>query len=318
MRILAVDDEPIFCEFLHVSMKRLGYVDIDFAFSGKEALARIKATAQPYDCFLLDIRMLPMDGIELVERIRENPKHTKTPIIMISALSDKGSIDRAFMAGANDYVTKPLDPVELKIRLSMVKGMLEARAQMQMLDTHILEGQQSKYARLNFEDDFTLDDVSGLTTVAAIENYLLKLGNLRLRSCSSIGFHVPVGQALFKENDHVCFTDIMAEVALVISRSLRSYDHVLAYAGSANFIALAPQTADIDQQLLQKSINVELAAMAQDFWDAGVTLPNISVGEPVTAPFLSFGCPTHLIGDALQAAINRSSGGIRHPRRHVA
>ncbi|MFT7253358.1 MAG: CheY-like chemotaxis protein, partial [Paracoccaceae bacterium] len=59
MRILAVDDEPIFCEFLHVSMKRLGYVDIDFAFSGKEALARIKATAQPYDCFLLDIRMLP-------------------------------------------------------------------------------------------------------------------------------------------------------------------------------------------------------------------------------------------------------------------
>ena len=100
MRILAIDDEPIFCDLLTTRLEQLGYTNVETAFNGPDALAIAAAKTKPIECFIVDIRMMPMDGIELVRRLRAIPHHQATPIVMLSALTDKASIDAAFMAGA--------------------------------------------------------------------------------------------------------------------------------------------------------------------------------------------------------------------------
>ncbi|MCP6726130.1 response regulator, partial [Klebsiella pneumoniae] len=64
--------------------------------------------ASPVDLVLLDIVMPGIDGIEACARIRNDPRHADVPIIMVTMLGDMDSLGNAFVAGATDYITKPL------------------------------------------------------------------------------------------------------------------------------------------------------------------------------------------------------------------
>jgi two-component system, chemotaxis family, chemotaxis protein CheY len=68
----------------------------------------------PYDLIVTDINMTDINGLELIRFIRQSAHHTKTPIIVISSLRGKHEIDRAFQAGANEYLAKPFTADELR------------------------------------------------------------------------------------------------------------------------------------------------------------------------------------------------------------
>lgn len=89
MRILATDDDPIILELLSQFLIAVGPHEVVTANSGAEALALLgEETTAPFDCFLNDIQMPQMDGIELTRRIKKIPTYAAAPIVMLTAMSE--------------------------------------------------------------------------------------------------------------------------------------------------------------------------------------------------------------------------------------
>ncbi|MFH0821472.1 MAG: response regulator [Pseudomonadota bacterium] len=122
-RILAVDDEYNNLVVLKALLTSMGH-QVEPASDGARALARI---GPDIDLVLLDIMMPKMDGLEVARRIRNTPDVADIPIIMVTALSGKDDRLRAVEAGANDFISKPVDKVELHIRMDSLLKMKEAR-----------------------------------------------------------------------------------------------------------------------------------------------------------------------------------------------
>ncbi|MBD3680007.1 MAG: response regulator [Rhodobacteraceae bacterium] len=126
MRILAVDDDQFILELIKEMLSFVGYADVTLASGGNQALDIIQS-GQAFDCFLLDIRMPDLDGIELCKLIRAKPQYYRVPIIMVSAVTDEKSFVRAFDDGATDYIVKPFNPSDLQHRLDVAREYAEQR-----------------------------------------------------------------------------------------------------------------------------------------------------------------------------------------------
>ena len=117
-RVLLVDDSETVIQFEKMILRGMGF-DIATAKNGKLALEQI--SVQMPDLVLLDLMMLDMDGIETLRRLKENPESQGIPVIVVTTKGDPELVKQAFEAGCDDYVTKPIDKMEL---LSKIKGIL--------------------------------------------------------------------------------------------------------------------------------------------------------------------------------------------------
>jgi diguanylate cyclase (GGDEF)-like protein len=120
-RILVVDDEPDIAIMIKVNLRSAGY-DVAIASNGEEALAQ--AQEMPPDLVLLDIMMPGVDGFEVLRTLGRDPRFATTCVIMVTAKPLQADKVRAITQGADDYIVKPFDPVELLIR---VKRILQRR-----------------------------------------------------------------------------------------------------------------------------------------------------------------------------------------------
>jgi two-component system cell cycle response regulator len=116
-KILVVDDQDSVREAVVNMLDGQGY-DLAVATNGAEALRRA-AEIIP-DLILLDVMMPEMDGFETCRRLRGDPRLAEVPVIMITALDDSDSRLRGFEAGADDFVSKPCDQVELQARVRTI------------------------------------------------------------------------------------------------------------------------------------------------------------------------------------------------------
>ncbi|MCC6006648.1 MAG: response regulator [Rhodobacteraceae bacterium] len=129
--ILVVDDQPANIDVLQMRLESQGY-DIATAENGHEALARI-AELQP-DLVLLDVMMPGIDGLEVCRRVRADPGQPYMPIVMVTAKADRNDIVAGLDAGADDYLTKPVDQTELMarvrsmLRIKMLQDKVRAQA----------------------------------------------------------------------------------------------------------------------------------------------------------------------------------------------
>jgi class 3 adenylate cyclase/CheY-like chemotaxis protein len=112
-RILVVDDMPANVRLLEAILEPAGF-SVESASSGPEALERV--VANPPDLVLLDIQMAGMNGYEVCRRIRENEATALLPVVMVTSHDSEARID-GIRAGADDFVTKPLDQQELLLRV---------------------------------------------------------------------------------------------------------------------------------------------------------------------------------------------------------
>ena len=103
--VLITDDDNALRSLLVMALKAEGY-EIEEAINGEEFLVKY-ARLQP-DLVLLDAVMPEMDGFSCCQHIRALPDRPQIPILMITFLDDRESIDQAFQAGATDYITKPI------------------------------------------------------------------------------------------------------------------------------------------------------------------------------------------------------------------
>jgi diguanylate cyclase (GGDEF)-like protein len=125
--ILVVDDDPDIARFVEVNLRSAGY-DVSVASDGEEALERA-GTLRP-DLVLLDVMMPRIDGFEVAQRLRRNPQTSNTSIIMLTAKALSTDKVLGLTAGADDYIIKPFDPIEL---LARVKGTLRRAKEMRNL-----------------------------------------------------------------------------------------------------------------------------------------------------------------------------------------
>ncbi|CAM2930873.1 MULTISPECIES: adenylate/guanylate cyclase domain-containing protein [Methylobacterium] len=113
-RILIVDDEAFNLDLLEQELEILGHASVR-ASNGRVALDLLDA--EPFDLVLLDVMMPILDGYAVLDRIKAHERLRHTPVVMISALTEIGSIVRCIEMGAEDYLPKPFEPVLLEARI---------------------------------------------------------------------------------------------------------------------------------------------------------------------------------------------------------
>jgi CheY-like chemotaxis protein len=128
-RILIVDDTETMRLYEQMMLQGQGY-ELDIAGNGAEAIEKIKKVKP--DLVLLDIMMPEMDGIECCRYIRADESMSDIKIVMVTTKSEYEKVKEAFVAGCDDYVTKPIDRVEL---LSKLKELLKFSELKQLLKT---------------------------------------------------------------------------------------------------------------------------------------------------------------------------------------
>lgn len=150
--LLIVDDEPHIRKLLETLLQHEGYNTLS-ADSGEEALQLV--AQQPPDLILLDIMMPGMDGYEVANQLKGNPATANIPIIMLSALSETSARVSGLETGAEEFISKPVERVELWLR---VRNLLRLKAHGDQLKRHsqLLEQQLQQHvdenARLNVHD----------------------------------------------------------------------------------------------------------------------------------------------------------------------
>jgi|SRR5690554_1643894 len=103
-KVLVVDDEPNIVLSLEFLMQQAGF-DVDTAEDGEGALAKVDQSIP--DLILLDISLPGISGFDVLEQLRQNPRHAKLLIIMLTAHGREVEKEKGLALGADDYVTKP-------------------------------------------------------------------------------------------------------------------------------------------------------------------------------------------------------------------
>lgn len=129
--ILVIDDSAENRALARATLEDEGY-HVREASTGADGIEAF--AAQPADCVLLDVRMPDLDGFAVCARVRALPSGGDAPVIFLTALRDVDTFDRALAAGGDDFLTKPVRPTELAIR---VKTALELRRTSAELREHV-------------------------------------------------------------------------------------------------------------------------------------------------------------------------------------
>jgi PAS domain S-box-containing protein len=138
--ILIVDDDLVGCKIMEGLLRSTDY-RIIFVTESKTALPTAQQTLP--DLVLLDVMMPELDGFEVCRQLRDDPILAEVPIIMVTALEDRESRIRGMDAGADDFVLKPIDPIELRVRvrtitrLNRYRLLLNERTQRQQAEEQI-------------------------------------------------------------------------------------------------------------------------------------------------------------------------------------
>ncbi len=164
--ILAVDDDPVNLDVL-VSILSTEPYDITTAGSGQEAM-ELLGTRQ-WDLLITDVMMPNMSGYELTQKVREQFSMSELPVLLLTARSQPPDIYTGFASGANDYVTKPVDAVELKYRiraLTLLNQSIQERLRM-----------EAAYLQAQIQPHFLFNTLNSLMVLSDIDTeHMRKLG----------------------------------------------------------------------------------------------------------------------------------------------
>jgi two-component system alkaline phosphatase synthesis response regulator PhoP len=120
-KILIADDNQANCELLEAYLATVD-CEVQVAVDGQDALDKV-AQFEP-DLILLDVMMPKLSGFEVCETLKKNPATRRIMVLMVTALNERGDIERAVQAGTDDFLSKPVNQVEL---IKRVENMLKLK-----------------------------------------------------------------------------------------------------------------------------------------------------------------------------------------------
>jgi diguanylate cyclase (GGDEF)-like protein len=228
-----------------------------------------------FDVVISDWMMPGMDGLELCRRIRSLPGPLYTYFIFLTALADRSDVLKGIVAGADDYLTKPLDPEELQIRLLVASRVTNLHRQLAQ------QAEQLKNLNQRFFEQGRTDSLTPLGNRLRLREDLDMLSNPAKRREQSYCAIICDVDLFKKYNDiygHLAGDEVLRAVGEMIARSCRSGDTAYRYGGEEFLVILREQT-------------VETAAVAADRLRQGVASLAIEhrANEPTRTVTISAG-----------------------------
>ncbi len=157
IRLLAVDDDPVNLNVLRTIFADEPY-EVVSAFNGQEALKLLEFGI--WDLIISDVTMPIMSGYELTARIRERYSIAELPVLLLTASNQDKDIEAGFLSGANDYVTKPVNATELKIRVRLLTNLKRSVNERLRMEAALLQAQIKPHFMIN-----TFNAVSALSKI---------------------------------------------------------------------------------------------------------------------------------------------------------
>lgn len=283
MKILAVDDDEFILELLPMMLAKVGYQNVVAVESSDAALKAIETAESAFDCLLLDIQMAGMDGIELCGHLRQMPAYKKTPIIMLTAMTERSFIDSAFAAGATDYATKPIDIQELSARLRSAAELARAYRQAAGASSTSIADLSSDHTAgaPDISEEVQFNGILGLIGLEALGNYVTQLSRAGQFGSQVLAVKLDGIGRIHARSSSAEFTYALIEVADAISQNLSAQGYLMAYAGSGCFVCLSNSAS----LLLPRELEAAIQSLLDDsdpVFDTGDPMDiEVSVGDPL-------------------------------------
>jgi two-component system, cell cycle response regulator len=271
MKILLADDEPIARTMLEHWLAGWGY-QVTLARDGESALKALKDDNE-LRLLVVDWVMPKKDGIEVCKAIRSGPQEPYVYIVLLTAKDDKSDIIAGLDAGADDYLVKPCNPLELKVRLRAGRRVIELQEQ-------LVKARES----LRFEAMH--DSLTGLLNRGAVLEHLTK----ELVRASRRGAPVSVlmgdldhFKVINDTHGHAAGDAVLRETARRLKAGVRAYDSV-GRLGGEEFIAVLPECDAKTGLSVAQRLCRSLSDTPTQF--AGTPIPHsISIGVASTDQF---------------------------------
>jgi len=230
-----VDDIPVNIQLMQTYLSSVGYETI-FARNGEEALIQVK-DHQP-DLLLLDVMMPKMDGFETCRLLKSNQETRYIPVIMVTALNEIEDKIKGIEAGADDFITKPFNKLEL---LARVKSLLRMKNLHDQLQDKI---RQLEEAKERLRELAVTDGLTGLYNYRYFKEFLAQELRRAERHHSNVSV-VMVDIDFFKNyNDtygHLAGDEVLRILGQLMRENIRSIDLAARYGGE-EFALVLPET----------------------------------------------------------------------------
>jgi PleD family two-component response regulator len=281
MRILLIDDSEDSRDLTEAALLSAGYTDIATAASGWEALKILDVGGAaeeraPIDVVLLDIVMPEMDGVECCARIRNDTRYTDLPVLMVTALDDMDSLANAFVAGATDYITKPVNRVELVARVRAALRLKQELDRRQARERELLSFVSNWGDR---RATTLIDETTGLFAGEAAEAYLTAAcGGENGTTVSILALTLDHFDVYRTTNGDGAARKLLAQVACAVRRLGASVGIVAAAYRNGTILLVAPELEAAPARDLGETLRTTVAklrvpnseAVAADYVTASV------------------------------------------------
>ena len=315
MRIQIVDDQEEARDLTEGTLLSGGYDDVVTVESGWGALRKLDIgrncdTPPAADIVLLDIVMPEMDGVETCARIRNDPRYGDMSIIMVTSLDDMGSLTNAFVAGATDYVTKPVNRMEL---IARVRAALRLKAELDRRQAREREllGFLSSWG--DRRASLWIDEATGLFVGEVAEAYLTAAsGYDSNESMSVVALALDRFDGYRSVHGDTAANSVLAQVARAVRRLAANIGIVAASYRNGMIILVAPEFGAKSARELGETLHGTIAklrlsnsdSMASDYVTASVAAITGRVKQSIDRVHLLTQAIAR-VQDAAQAGGNR-------------
>lgn len=243
MKILIVEDDPGSRRLVKVHLSAAGHEVVETE-NGQQAWELFQR--EPFQMIITDWMMPQLDGVGLIQNIRSNSQKSYTYIIMLTAIDDKPKVVKGLESGADEYLTKPFDKMELMARVASGVRILKLEEQL------TLAHQQMEYLAMH-------DGLTGLFNRRAMEERIgseLSRAGREKRTLSLILLDIDHFKAINDQYGHQAGDNTLRQLAQILTGNLRQYDCAGRWGGE-EFILVLPDTNQSDAHTIAERLRIK-------------------------------------------------------------